>query len=83
MKSNELEQLLGKRDGTGDLSLHAKSLSRAQSGAVPKTLTAHEWEQWYADHGIPPEHTSPTIKPAPTRWWKKLLNRYHQSSGKL
>lgn len=31
-------------------------MRRALQQQVPKTLTAHEWQQWYADNGVPQEH---------------------------
>jgi hypothetical protein len=41
---------------------------------VPQTLTPHEWEQWYAQHGIPESHTNRERKPT-TSWWRALFRR--------
>jgi len=35
-------------------------------------MTAHEWELWYAEHGIPQEHKRSLIDTKPASWWKKL-----------
>ena len=40
-----------------DSSLDAKAYERAMSGKVPRTMTAWEWEQWYAEHGKPESFT--------------------------
>jgi len=40
-----------------DSSLDAKAFDRAMSGKVPRTMTAWEWEQWYAEHGKPESFT--------------------------
>jgi hypothetical protein len=39
-----------------DTSLRKKSLRRAAEDYVPRTLTAHEWEDYYREHGVPSEH---------------------------
>lgn len=36
-----------------DNTLQGNALRRAQSGEIPNTLTPWEWEEWYADHGMP------------------------------
>ena len=41
-----------------DNSLRGKALDRARKGRVPKTLTPYEWQEWYAEHGVPPGHRS-------------------------
>jgi hypothetical protein len=52
----KIRRLLGEKEESTDHGLGAKSLRRALSGDVPKTLTPYEWEQWYADHGVPEGH---------------------------
>ena len=58
----KIRHLLGEKEESTDHGLGAKSLRRALSGDVPKTLTPYEWEQWYADHGIPEGHLAPEGK---------------------
>jgi hypothetical protein len=67
---SRIERLLEKEDGSADTSLRAHSLQRATSGTVPTTLTPYEWEQWYAEHGVPEAHLKPAPD-APLPWWKK------------
>jgi len=55
----KIRHLLGEKEESTDHGLGAKSLRRALSGDVPKTLTPYEWEQWYADHGVPEGHLAP------------------------
>jgi hypothetical protein len=55
----KIRHLLGEKEESTDHGLGAKSLRRALSGDVPKTLTPYEWEQWYADHGVPDGHLAP------------------------
>ena len=55
----KIRRLLGEKEKSTDHGLGAKSLRRALSGDVPKTLTPYEWEQWYADHGVPEGHLAP------------------------
>ena len=55
----KIRQLLDEKEPATDNSLRAKSLGRALAGDVPKTLTPYEWEQWYAEHGVPDSHLTP------------------------
>lgn len=58
-----------KKTGQGmDNSLRGKAMRRALRQQVPKTLTPHEWEQWYAEHGMPEAHRR-VEKDPPERWW--------------
>ena len=41
-------------------SLRKKSLKRTDPGYLPRTLTAHEWEDYYREHGVPSEHLAAT-----------------------
>lgn len=69
-----IHKIVGKEDKSADTSLRARSLNRALNLDVPKTLTPHEWEQWYAEHGVPDSHkkTGPKIK-WNRCWFKKGL----------
>ncbi len=50
-------------------SLRSKALRRAMHETLPKTLTPYEWEQWYAEHGVPESHRDG--RPAGRkRWWQ-------------
>jgi len=66
-----IRALLGEEDDSSDTSLRGHALHRALDQPVPKTLTPHEWEQWYAEHGVPASHKQP-IPSAPhrKRWWQ-------------
>ncbi|MFT6050861.1 MAG: hypothetical protein ACI9B9_000500 [Halioglobus sp.] len=64
-----IKNILDGKGQNADTSLRAKSLQRARSQQVPRTLTAHEWERWYAEHGVPESHKkqeNTTKKP----WWQ-------------
>ncbi|MDX1735357.1 MAG: hypothetical protein R3228_13375 [Halioglobus sp.] len=64
----------GDKDEQSDTSLRGKALDRALGTDIPKTLTPYEWEQWYAEHGVPESHRSsePGHEPGPLR---RLLQR--------
>ena len=47
---------LDQADKQADTSLRGKSLERALGDKVPTTLTPHEWQQWYEEHGVPASH---------------------------
>ncbi len=71
---DRIAQLLGDEQASSDLSLRAQSLKRATTGSVPRTLTPHEWQQWYAQHGVPDSHTNNEHTPT-SPWWRRLLRR--------
>lgn len=75
MDVKEVFAPLDDEQGRADTTLRGKSLQRALQGKVPTTLTPHEWEQWYAQHGVPAEHRART-EPAHRPWW-----RFWQSRG--
>lgn len=70
---SRIDRLLEKEDDSADTSLRAHSLQRATRGTVPTTLTPYEWEQWYAEHGVPETHRNAGLE-RPTPWWKKWFN---------
>ena len=76
---NRIAQLLGEDQASSDLSLRAQSLKRATTGSVPHTLTPYEWEQWYAQYGVPDSHSNNQPKPI-VSWWRRLLGRIHKNS---
>jgi len=42
-----------------DATLRDKSLEHTDPDYLPRTLTPHEWESYYAEHGVPREHRRP------------------------
>ena len=68
----KLQPLLGAKEQSNDHSLRANSLSRAISGEIPKALTPYEWEQWYAEHGVPHSHLAPPAAQRSNSWWCNL-----------
>ncbi len=68
---NEALDVTGKR---GDPSLRAQSLRRALEQRPPRTMTAWEWEEWYAQHGVPATHRqAASQQPATDGWLSRLL----------
>ncbi|MDP5063628.1 MAG: hypothetical protein NWQ24_03050 [Haliea sp.] len=58
----------------GETSLQAHALEHTDPDYVPKTLTPHEWEAWYAEHGVPESHRQATDnEPAAPSLWLRLL----------
>ena len=74
MRQQDIDRLLESEEAPRDHSLQGHSLHRAKSGQIPRTLTAHEWEQWYAERGIPAEHNGTTAAQKPVPRWRKLIN---------
>jgi hypothetical protein len=74
-KKATVSALLTSNEQRSDNSLRGKSLQRALQTGPPKTLTPYEWEQWYAEHGVPQSHiraSEPSrTEPAPSKpWWR-------------
>ncbi len=58
-------------DGNADHSLAAQAWRRASRLETPTTMTPWEWQQWYAEHGVPATHRAGN---EPRRlWWKRLF----------
>ena len=58
------------------VALRDQSLAHTADDYVPKTLTPHEWEQYYREHGIPESHRA--SKPAASdeskpSWFSRLF----------
>ena len=66
---DKIRRILGENEERADNSLRAKSLERAVGTRPPRTLTPYEWEQWYAQHGIPDSHKGNVESPS---WWTQL-----------
>jgi hypothetical protein len=69
---DNIKRLLGEKEAPTDHSLRAKSLHRATAETVPTTLTPYEWEQWYAEHGVPLQHRT-THTGKRLSWWRRLF----------
>jgi hypothetical protein len=66
----KLAALLDSKEERTDNSLRGKALQRALQKTTPKTLTAYEWEQWYAEYGVPPSHKNMSEKKRAKPWWQ-------------
>ena len=64
-----IRKILGEQDKSADTSLRAHSMQRALKKKVPTTLTPYEWEQWYAEHGVPDSHRENGDRPR-RAWWQ-------------
>ncbi len=64
----------------GDTSLREQALEHTDPDYIPKTLTPHEWEQWYAEHGVPESHRHPAKpEPASPSLWTRVLQFFRRS----
>ncbi|MCR9186234.1 MAG: hypothetical protein NXH81_12620 [Halieaceae bacterium] len=69
-----------KSDPETSTSLQAHALEHTNPDYVPKTLTPHEWEAWYAEHGVPASHRqTPKTTPAAQSLWSRLKNLFRRS----
>lgn len=66
----KIAAILATNEQRSDNSLRGKSLQRALHGDLPKTLTAYEWEQWYAEHGVPSSHINISEPQGRKPWWR-------------
>ncbi|MEQ8514494.1 MAG: hypothetical protein RIC38_02715, partial [Chromatocurvus sp.] len=60
---------------SADTSLRRQAEQHTDEDYVPRTLTPHEWEQWYDEHGIPPGHRGKgrPSRPGTRARWRRLL----------
>lgn len=72
-----------------EATLRDKSLEHTDPAYLPRTLTPHEWETYYAQRGIPREHRRPA-QPGPaaggllrrlTRIFSRSADHRRASSG--
>ena len=75
-----IKEILGETEPSADTSLRGYSLRRAEQKKPPKTLTPFEWEQWYAENGVPASHR-PTEAAAIEPIWQRLKNRFFPSGA--
>ncbi len=74
-----IDKLVGEDKEERDHSLQQKALERATGNKLPTTLTPWEWQEYYAEHGVPESHKQPAksdLQPEPkSSWWRRLLRR--------
>lgn len=71
-----IDRILGEESEAEDHSLRKQALDRALEDRVPRTMTPWEWEQYYAEHGVPESHQraqKSVPDSAASPWWKRLL----------
>ena len=78
-QQRRIRQILNETEEAKDTSLRGHALKRATEQELPRTLTAWEWEQWYADNGKPEAHRE-LVPESPAesrwrRWWRRVLYR--------
>ncbi|CAN0604693.1 unnamed protein product, partial [Ectocarpus sp. 12 AP-2014] len=56
-----------KADAEPEVSLRDQSLAHTDPNYVPKTLTPHEWEAYYAANGVPASHKRGTAEAPASR----------------
>ena len=76
-KQDLIDRILDESVDTQDHSLRKQALDRALSERVPRTLTPWEWEEYYAEHGVPDAHRR-AERPGPEKrerrsWWDRLF----------
>lgn len=76
-QQRKIRELLEEHDGkneASDTSLRAHALEHTAEDYVPKTMTPYEWEQWYAEHGVPESHRKPAPAAKSTQsLWRRAL----------
>lgn len=70
-----IRRLLEDSDEASDTSLRAKTLKRALQDKVPTTLTAYEWQEWYAEHGVPDSHSPANPGEGRRPWWRRWFQK--------
>ena len=70
-KQDLIDELVGNTEPTIDRSLRGQALRRADQEAIPRTLTAWEWEAYYREHGQPEAHTN-VIETPRVGWLKRF-----------
>lgn len=63
-----IKEILGETEARADTTLQSQALRRAKRRQPPRTLTPFEWEQWYADNGVPEEHLKMNYPITETAW---------------
>jgi hypothetical protein len=71
-QQRRIREILDGPGDYGDTSLNSQALRHTAPGYVPRTLTPHEWEAWYAQHGVPEAHRP---RHPPRGFWARLRRR--------
>ena len=74
-RQKRIDTILGEHEPEIDRSLRGQALRRASGEVPPRTLTAWEWEEWYARHGVPDRHREGDCREAEPRGIRGLLSR--------
>ncbi len=64
-----------------DSSLQASALRRAGSETPPRTLTPYEWEQWYAENGMPQAHKRAQDDAVKAKRWSRVKRIFRLGRG--
>ena len=70
-----IREILEEPEPEADHTLRGQALERATEEKLPRTLTPHEWEQWYREHGVPLSHRTPDAPSVRAGWLSRLLQR--------
>jgi hypothetical protein len=74
MMKEKIDRILNPVEGSQNHSLRSKPLHRDKTGELSRTLTAHEWKPWYAEHSRQKEHKRDLGDTKPASWWKRLAS---------
>ena len=74
-QQKRIRQILNEAEEAKDTSLRGHALRRATEQDVPRTLTAWEWEQWYAENDKPEAHQSKPKAASRSPWWQRWFGR--------
>ena len=78
-RDRRIAEILGESEQEIDRSLRGQALRRASSKRPPRTMTAWEWEAWYAENGVPDYHHRDAGNAQAKRGvWRRLLARFRK-----
>lgn len=76
-----IRELLGEREEESDTSLRGNSMRRAEKAELPRTMTPFEWEQWYAENGMPEEHKRAQDDAVKATRWSRVKRIFRPGWG--
>jgi hypothetical protein len=76
-----IREILGEREEESDTSLRGNSMRRAVNGNLPRTMTPFEWEQWYAENGMPKEHRAAQDGAIKAKRWARVKRIFRLNRG--
>ncbi len=76
-----IRELLDEREEASDTSLRGNSIRRAVKGELPRTMTPFEWEQWYAENGMPQEHKRAQDDAVTATRWSRVKRIFRLDRG--